>query len=123
VHFLGFRSDVAEVLNAFDVFVLPSLYEGLPNAVLEAMACGLPVVATKVDGTPEAVIDGQSGILVPPADPKRLEEALVRVLSDAPLRRRLGRGARKRVETDFALGGQIESFLRLYRSGFGTWRF
>jgi glycosyltransferase involved in cell wall biosynthesis len=123
VHFLGFRSDVPEMLNAFDVFVLPSLYEGLPNAVLEAMACGLPVVATRVDGTPEAVVHGESGLLVDPADPRRLADALVRVLSNARLRNRLGRAARKRVETRFGLDAQITEFLELYRSDFGTRRF
>jgi len=71
-HFLGFRSDVKQLLHLFDVFVLPSLYEGLPNAVLEAMACSKPVIATGVDGTSEAVLDRETGYIVPPKHPDAL---------------------------------------------------
>jgi glycosyltransferase involved in cell wall biosynthesis len=122
VHFLGFRTDVPDMLNAFDAFVLPSLYEGLPNAVLEAMACGLPVVATRVDGTPEAVVHGKSGLLVDPADSRQLADALIRLLSNARLRGRLGRSARKRIETCFGLDKQIGEFLELYRLDMDTRR-
>jgi len=115
VHFLGFRSDMQRVLNAFDLFVLPSLYEGFPNAVLEAMACGLPVVATRVDGTPEAVADRQTGLLVPPKNANALADATIRLLSRPEEMRRMGTAGRKRVEEAFALEKQIEQFVTLYR--------
>src|SRR5205823_5255694 len=80
--FLGFRSDVADVLRAADIVVLPSLDEGLPLAVLEAMACAKPVVATPVGGVPEAVVDEVTGILVPPSDSESLAAAMLRLLQD-----------------------------------------
>lgn len=82
VRLVGYRTDVAACLRAMDVFVLPSLYEGLPLSVLEAMGAGLPVVATRVDGTPEAVGDGDTAVLVPPADPAALAAAVNSVLGD-----------------------------------------
>ncbi len=112
--FLGFRSDVTDLLNAFDVFVLPSLYEGLPNVVLEAMACGLPVVATAVDGTPEAVRHGVTGFLVPPKDPGALANALIRLLEDENIVRLMGRNGRLRAEEVFSLDGQVRQFIHLY---------
>jgi len=113
-HFLGFRHDVRDCVNAFDVFVLPSLYEGLPNAVLEAMACAKPVVATAVDGTPEAVVDGETGLLVPPEDPEALEDALGRLLANRRTMRIMGEKGRRRIENHFALEGQIQQFVDLY---------
>ena len=74
-HFAGHRADVGELLPAFDLFVLPSLREGLPFAVLEAMSAGLPVVATRVGGVPEAVAEGVTGLLVPADDPDALADA------------------------------------------------
>jgi glycosyltransferase involved in cell wall biosynthesis len=99
LHFLGWRDDVAEVLRAADVMVLPSLDEGLPIAILEAMACGRPVVATPVGGVPEAVVDGQTGLLVPPGDAAALSDAMTRLLRDPALGRRLGDEGRRRAET------------------------
>jgi len=99
VHFLGWREDVADVLRAADLMVLPSLDEGLPIAILEAMACGRPVVATPVGGVPEAVVDGQTGLLVPPGDPAHLAQAVLRLLHDPILARRLGDEGRRRAET------------------------
>jgi len=84
--------EVSARLREADVFVLNSRYEGLPHAVLEAFAAGIPVVATAVGGTPELVRDGESGVLVPPGDAKRLREAIQTLLDDAALRERLGRG-------------------------------
>lgn len=115
VRFLGFRSDVPALLAAFDVFVLPSLYEGLPNAVLEAMACGRPVVATAVDGTPEVVEDGVTGLLVPPRDPARLSEALLKTAGSARLRERMGREARRRAVALHGVDRQVDAFHGLYR--------
>lgn len=111
---LGFRRDVPELLRLFDVFTLPSLYEGLPNVVLEAMASALPVVATPVDGTKEAVVDGETGILVPEKDPGRLAKALLSLLQNDEKRIRMGQNARQRVENHFSLKLQVEQFERLY---------
>jgi glycosyltransferase involved in cell wall biosynthesis len=96
VLFAGFREDAPRIAGASDVFVLPSLREGLPLALLEAMAQGRPVVATTVGGVPEVVEDGRHGLLVPPRDPRALGAALVELLRDPERRRRLGGAARAR---------------------------
>ncbi|HFE53347.1 MAG TPA: glycosyltransferase, partial [Bacteroidetes bacterium] len=101
-------------LHGFDVFVLPSLWEGLPNVVLEAMATGLPVVATAVEGTVEAVVNGETGILVPSKQPEPLAEAILRIGRDADLRSRMGNASRRRVEENFSLDGQVRAFEELY---------
>lgn len=116
--FLGFRDDVSCLVEAFDIFTLPSLYEGLPNVVLEAMASGRPVVATAVDGTKEAVVDGETGILVPPRDAERLEKALCELLADPARARRYGEKGRERVESFFNLKHQVSAFERLYESSY-----
>jgi glycosyltransferase involved in cell wall biosynthesis len=103
VRFLGFRSDVHEILRAVDVVTMPSQDEGLPLALLEAMACGRPVVATPVGGIPEVLHDGSAGILVPRQDARALAEA-VRSLVDDPVRRAdLGAQARARVEERYSV--------------------
>jgi len=109
VRFLGRRADVPELLAAADAFVLPSLYEGSPLAVLEAMAAGLPLVATAVGGTGELVADGESGLLVPPRDPPALARALRRLLAEPETRERLGAAARRRAEafTAAATAGRV----------------
>jgi glycosyltransferase involved in cell wall biosynthesis len=103
IHFLGWRPDVADILRAADVMVLPSSNEGLPLAILEAMACAKPVVATPVGGVGEAIIDGVTGVLVPVGDPERLAAAVVRVLRDPELAQRLGVQARRSVEVRYSL--------------------
>jgi glycosyltransferase involved in cell wall biosynthesis len=113
---LGFRQDVLELLPLFDVFALPSLYEGLPNVVLEAMACGLPVVATPVDGTKEAVVDKKTGFLVPVGDIEALARQLVNILTNADLKGELGQAGRARVEQYFSLDGQVKKFEDLYEN-------
>jgi glycosyltransferase involved in cell wall biosynthesis len=90
-HFVGERSDVADLLPGLDVFAMSSRYEGLPCAVVEAMRCGLPVVATAVNSVPDLVVPGESGILVPPADPGAMAQALDTLLDDSRLAERLGR--------------------------------
>jgi len=114
--FLGFRGDVPDLLHLFDLFVLPSLYEGLPNVVLEAMAASRAVVATAVDGTPEAIVDGQTGVLVPPKNPSALGKAISGLLASPERRRQLGENARRRVETCFSLQAQVAQFEELYHS-------
>jgi glycosyltransferase involved in cell wall biosynthesis len=114
VHFLGWRSDVARVMGAADVVVLPSLAEGLPLAVLEAMACGRPVVASAVGGVPEAVVDGRTGLLVPPGDAGALAEAIQRVLEDPAAGRRMGAEGRRRLEAHFSLDRVLGEVHALY---------
>ncbi len=93
---LGYRTDVAELLAAADIFALPSHFEGLPMSVIEAMLCGLPVVATAIRGPREQVVDGETGLLVPPADPASLASALARLAGDPALRARMGEAGRVR---------------------------
>jgi sugar transferase (PEP-CTERM/EpsH1 system associated) len=114
VQFLGNRSDVSRLLHAMDVFVLASVWEGMPNVALEAMAVGLPVVATAVGGTPEAVVDGETGLLVPPRDPGGLARAIARLLRDPELRRKMGQAGRRRVEQHFSVERMVYQTERLY---------
>ncbi|MFQ5822508.1 MAG: glycosyltransferase [bacterium] len=114
--FLGVRKDVVELLNTFDVFVLPSLYEGLPNVVLEAMACGKPIVATSVDGTPEAVIHGETGYLVEPQNPTGLSEAVINLLNQPDQIILFGENSRRRAENYFSLNRQIKQFKNLFNN-------
>jgi glycosyltransferase involved in cell wall biosynthesis len=96
------------------VFVMPSYYETFGISVLEAMAFGLPVVATSAGGLPEVVEDGVTGILVPPGDPRALSEAITELLRDSRLRRRLGEAGRERVQTEFAVESIVDRTLDLY---------
>jgi glycosyltransferase involved in cell wall biosynthesis len=94
--FAGFRADAPRLMSMFDVFVLPSTHEGLPISLVEAMALGVAPIVTKVGGNVEVIEHGRQGLLVPPMAPEALARAIVSVLRDAPLRRRLGFGARER---------------------------
>ena len=109
VHFLGFRRDVAAVVSAMDVFVLPSLKEGLSLAVMEAMALQKPVVCSAIAGLPEVVRDGQTGVLVPPGDVAALTGALEKLLGDAELRRDLGCHARQFLHRNFEQTACLEA--------------
>lgn len=112
--FLGFRKDVHELLNSIDVFVLPSISEGLPNVILEAMASEKPVVASAVGGIPEAVIDGETGYLVPEKNTVALQEAITKLLEDKVSLTEMGKNARRRVEEEFSLQKEISEFEKLY---------
>lgn len=114
VELTGTSDDVARILGEGDVFVLSSRSEGMPMSVLEAMAAGLPVVATAVGGVPELVVEGETGLLVPPGDAGALALALDRLLGDAELRQRMGAAARRRVETSFALPDWEDAHRSLY---------
>jgi sugar transferase (PEP-CTERM/EpsH1 system associated) len=117
VRFLGSTSRVAELLQAMDVFVMPSIAEGICNSLLEAMATGVPVVATAVGGTPEVIVDGQSGMLVPARDAATLGARLVQIWSQPDLRRQLGRNARQRVRDEFSIEAMVRAYDNLYSSG------
>ncbi len=114
VEFLGHRDDVPRVLRDADVFVLPSRIEAAPNAVLEAMAAGLPVVATNVGGIPEVVTSGLNGLLVPPDDEKRLAGALFQLFDDPSQAERLGLEARRHVQTHYSFAQMVAQFEDLY---------
>jgi glycosyltransferase involved in cell wall biosynthesis len=119
---LGERSDVPELLAAADVFVLPSRSEGLPLSVIEAMAAGLPVVASRVGGVPELVAGGETGMLVPPGDPEALAAALRALLDDAERRRALGAAGRRRAEAHFDLPAFRAAHVELYERLLGPYR-
>jgi len=114
--FTGFRSDVPEMMKTFDIFTLPSLYEGLPNVILEAMAAAKPVVATYVDGSKEIVVDGETGILIPPRDVESLKNALCEFLESPEKIRTFGQNGRKRIENHYSLKRQVKSFEGLYEA-------
>lgn len=118
----GSREDVADLLRGFDVFVLPSLNEGISNTVLEAMATGLPVVATRVGGNPELVVDGSTGALVPSGDALALAATIERYAADQALRSAHGRAGRARAEATFSLGSMVKGYLGVYRDALGTGR-
>ena len=116
VDFMGEVRDVSGLLRTSSMLVLPSLTEGLPLTVLEAMACGLPVVATRVGGTPEAVEHGTSGLLVPPREPARLADAMLQVSADPEKSRQMGLAGHRRVAAHFDVGTMVSRYESLYRS-------
>jgi glycosyltransferase involved in cell wall biosynthesis len=117
IRLLGQRADPELVLAALDAYVLSSISEGMPNTVLEAMATGLPVVATRVGGVDELIEPGITGFVVPPRDPDALARAIETLLRDPGLRRTIGTAARMRAESEFALSGMIRRYEALYLSG------
>ena len=114
IRLLGYRQDTIELYQAMDVFALSSLREGLPNVVLEAMALGVPVVATTIAGIPRLIRDGENGLLVPPGDVEELTRALARTLRDAELRARLGTCGRRRVEERYDFGARMRKIRSIY---------
>jgi glycosyltransferase involved in cell wall biosynthesis len=114
VSFPGFRRDVPACLGLFDIFVLPSLWEGLPMGLLEAMAAERPVVATAVGGSSEAVADGETGYLVEPRNVQQLADRLRTLINDPDLRKRMGSAGRKRVESLYAAEQMVSSTEALY---------
>jgi glycosyltransferase involved in cell wall biosynthesis len=112
--FLGCRNDVPDLLAACDLSVLPSESEGLPNAILEAMAAGVPVVATCVGGIPEIIENGQNGLLVPPQNPQALAEAILRILRDSNLAMRLACAGQERTRAHFSFDRVVRELQQLY---------
>jgi glycosyltransferase involved in cell wall biosynthesis len=115
LRFLGYRSDVSDLLSAADLFVLPSLTEGLPLSVLEAMAHALPVVATPVGGIPEVITDGQDGLLVPVNQPEELARVLSELLDDPARRQSLGETGYRHVRDRFSFERMAGEYEELYR--------
>jgi glycosyltransferase involved in cell wall biosynthesis len=115
VRFLGYRRDVPQLIAALDAYVLPSLWEGLPLALLEALALGKPIVATRVGGNPEVVEDGENGLLVPPRDPEALARALLTVRRDAALRARMRKNNLEKFSREFSLRSMVDAHVELYR--------
>ena len=115
--FLGYveRERLVSLFNEATVFVLPSHYEGLPTTMLEAMAARAPVVATAVSGVPDVIDDGENGLLIPPREPSRMADAVVRLLGDAEMRRRLSAAGRETIEREYtwtSIAGEFESLYR-----------
>ena len=114
VRFVSPRQGLGPAYADADVFALSSLWEGLPYVVLEAMSFGLPVVSTAVDGVPEAVVQGETGLLVPASDAAALGRSLATLLGDAELRRKMGEAGRDRVASRFSLDSMVTSLLGVY---------
>lgn len=116
VLFTGLRSDIPEVLAAFDIFALSSISEGLPVSLLEAMAAGKPVVATRVGGIPEVVSDRREGLLVPSGDPKALAGAIHELACDPELACRLGQQASEKVAAEYSIAATVRTLEEVYCS-------
>ena len=114
VRFLGFRNDVPDLLSASDFFLLPSLTEGLPLSVLEAMSHGLPVVATNVGGIPELIQEDVHGLLVPPKNQSSLANAIERIITNPILRQEMGRQGASRVQKEFSFNSMMEKYSEKY---------
>jgi glycosyltransferase involved in cell wall biosynthesis len=119
IDLLGARNDVAAILAASDIGILCSHEEGFANAILEGMAAGLPMIVTDVGGNAEAVIDGETGLVVPAKDPGRLADAILRLARDAELRSRYGAAGRRRVHERFAMQQCVAAYEMLYRTLLG----
>jgi glycosyltransferase involved in cell wall biosynthesis len=111
---LGERTDAREILSLFDIFVLPSLWEGLPLVLIEAAALGKPMIATDIDGVREVIRNGENGILVPPRDPAKLAESVIRLIEDPSLASKLGVNAEKEIPHLFPLSRMVEKTQQLY---------
>jgi glycosyltransferase involved in cell wall biosynthesis len=116
VHFLGWQPDLGPIFRSWDIFAIPSLEEGLPIAALEAMAAGLPVVATSVGGLPEAVEDGQTGYLIPPSDVTALTARLRLLIRNPNGRRAMGAAGRERARNDFSVDRMVREIAAIYDS-------
>ena len=113
--FTGYREDIMDLLNSFDIFVLPSLEEGLSVAILEAMAAKKAVIATSAGGNPEIVVDGSTGTLVPSGDPDKLAEAILYHLENPEISKRMGEQGYARVKKYFSLSEMLDKVMRIYK--------
>jgi glycosyltransferase involved in cell wall biosynthesis len=122
VQFLGAVDDPAEILRGADAFVLPSVAEGMSNSLLEAMATGLPCLASRIGGNIDLLEEGRTGLLLPADEPEAWSSALLSLINDPDRARRLGAAARQRIETEFALPAVVDRYLAVYRQILaGTW--
>jgi glycosyltransferase involved in cell wall biosynthesis len=117
VHFAGYRRDAAKILESLDLYVQPSRFEGMSLAVLEAMAAGLPVVASAVDGNCELIQDGVSGWLVPPEDSKALSAAIKSALADPIGGQQRGKAAQRAAQDQFSVGAMVDAWEALLARG------
>jgi glycosyltransferase involved in cell wall biosynthesis len=115
VAFLGFRDDVNEVVQAFDIFVLSSLQEGISLSLLEAMALGKPTVVTNVGGNPEVVVDGLTGLIVQPENPEALANAIMKIMKGGDNADRMGEFGCKRIVAEFDIDKMVDRYLALYQ--------
>ena len=115
VRFLGLVRDVPSLLKRSSLFILPSLTEGVSLTLLEAMACGLPIVATRVGGTPEVVVEGETGLLVSPGSPEELAQAILCMHQNPERGRQMGGMARQRIETHFDIRRMVSDYEEMYR--------
>lgn len=119
VTFLGVRNDLPDLLSAADSVLMPSLNEGFPRTAIEAMAASKPIIATNVGGTPEAIIDGETGILVPSKDIESMTSALINLVNDPELQTRLGTAGRKRAVQNYSVENYVSRLDGLYRQLLG----
>ena len=110
----GARDDIPAIMSAFDVFILPSISEGISNTILEAMACSLPVVATAVGGNTELVNEGITGMLVPSENPELMAAAIEQYVDNPQRRDQHGAAGRARVEQHFSMDAMVNGYLRVY---------
>ena len=116
VQFAGFRDDLDDFMGCFDVFVHPALAEGLGVATLKAAAASVPVIGFDAGGLPEAIVDGETGILVPPEDVDALQDAIATLVDDQGLRQRMGAAGRKRMQSEFSIDTMVTRHISLYES-------
>jgi glycosyltransferase involved in cell wall biosynthesis len=114
VRLLGHREDVRDLLSLYDIFVLPSLSEGMPLALLEAMGAGLPAIATRVGGIVEVLEDRKTGLLVPPEDGGALADTIMALLENRALAKELGEAARQVATTRYSLAGMVRAYEDVY---------
>jgi glycosyltransferase involved in cell wall biosynthesis len=115
VHFTGWRSDAEYLASAFDIYVCPSIIEGMSNSLLEAMARSLPVVATAVGGNVENVVEGKTGFLVPPNDPESMADAILRLLTNRAMAAEMGLAGKERLEKVYSARLMVHQMESLYR--------
>lgn len=120
VHFVGFRRDLTRWMGALDLLIHPAYMEGLGVSLLQAASAGVPVIASRAGGMPEAVRDGENGLLVPPGETEALAAAIERLLEDADLRRQLGHGGRALIAREFSVEAMVDGNLAVYRELLGA---
>ena len=114
VKFLGFRNDIPKILSGIDIFVLPSLWEGMPNVVLEAMFAGKPVIATDTGGSKDIIDNGINGVLVEPGNSEALAEAILKLLKNPAQRQRLGESAKEKIKEKFSIDKMVSKTEQVY---------